>query len=43
MKMVAGVPNDMQLSRIEAGETVAGIILERVAGNDASDVSVAWR
>jgi hypothetical protein len=33
MKMVAGVPNDMQLSkgviheaRIEAGETVAGII-----------------
>ena len=42
VKLVADVPNDMQLSksviheaRIEAGETVAGIILERVAGNDA--------
>jgi hypothetical protein len=43
MKMVADVPNNMQLSRIEVGETVAGIILDRVPGNDASDVSVAWR
>jgi len=50
VKLVTDVPNDVQLSksviheaRIEADETVAGIILERVPGNDASDVSVAWR
>jgi len=49
MKMVADVPNDMKLSKsviheigIEVREAGAGIILERVAGNDASDVSVAW-